>query len=469
MARSIFDQALLDEGILGTPLEALARSVYSQESNSGKNTATSNAGAVGGMQIIPSTFRSVADQGWSITDPYYNARAGIRYLKQGNEATGGDPQLTAAYYYGGPGGAKKLANGIAVADPRNPNAPTTAQYADQVLGRAKNFTIGSNMPTPPNPNDSSQAILNQVIQPPQSGDGILDKIANRPGLSEALIGMGAGLLSQTGTSNPLANGLAKGFQGFNAGMSTGIENAKARVVPIAGGAFSQITHPDGRVEIVPNTEAQKFLRDQAQLKSESAMRLQQYKYDNAPLTPGEQRDLRELDQGISSADRGIIEANNVKTQLNDPKVSQALRQAGDLPFGQAIMGALGMDEATVNQRLESLRVEAWLTSSAKLKGAISDAENKRLNAPLPKLSDSAKVWNEFIDQRVKDLQTMREGLQRVRDTDYRRGGKPPEAPSAPKAPDANPVPPAGKVESAPLAPVGGGSNDDPLGLNLKKR
>ena len=131
---SLFEDALKAEGITGT-LADVARSIYQQESGSGKNTKTSNAGAAGGMQIIPSTFNSVADKGWDINDPSHNARAGIRYVSQMFKQAGGDPALTAAGYYGGPGGLEKARKGVAVSDPRNPHAPTTLQYGQQVAAR----------------------------------------------------------------------------------------------------------------------------------------------------------------------------------------------------------------------------------------------------------------------------------------------------------------------------------------------
>lgn len=129
-----FEGALKAEGVAG-PIADIARSIYQQESGSGKNTKTSNAGAMGGMQIIPGTFKSVADKDWDINDPTHNARAGIRYVKQLYDQAGGDPALTAAGYYGGPGGLEKARRGVAVADPRNPNAPTTLQYGQQVAAR----------------------------------------------------------------------------------------------------------------------------------------------------------------------------------------------------------------------------------------------------------------------------------------------------------------------------------------------
>ena len=137
MAQNPFEKALADEGLVGTPLESLARSIYMQESGGGRNTKTSNAGAVGGMQILPGTFQEVLPGG-DINDPYQNSVAGLRYIKKLSGMAGGDPSLVAAGYYGGLGGMQKAKQGVAVSDPRNPNAPTTLEYAKQVLSRTDN-------------------------------------------------------------------------------------------------------------------------------------------------------------------------------------------------------------------------------------------------------------------------------------------------------------------------------------------
>lgn len=136
MSRSLFENALAAEGVTGS-LADLAHSIYSQESGGGKNTKTSNRGAVGGMQVMPGTFKEVADKDWDINNPEHNARAGIRYLKKLEQKAGGDPALTAAGYYGGPGGMEKARRGIAVSDPVNPHAPNTLEYGQQVLARMK--------------------------------------------------------------------------------------------------------------------------------------------------------------------------------------------------------------------------------------------------------------------------------------------------------------------------------------------
>ena len=133
-AASPIEHAIADEGV-SPQVADIARSIYQQESSSGKNTTTSNAGAVGGMQIIPATFNRMADKGWSIDNPEHNARAGVRYIAMLNDKAGGDPALTAAGYYGGEGAISKAKQGIAVSDPKNPNAPNTLQYGQQVASR----------------------------------------------------------------------------------------------------------------------------------------------------------------------------------------------------------------------------------------------------------------------------------------------------------------------------------------------
>lgn len=131
---SPLDFALDAEGVTG-PLADIARSIYMQESGGGKNTKTSSAGARGGMQIIPDTFKRVADKGWDINNPIHNARGGVRYLKKLWDDTDGDPRLTAVGYYGGEGAIPDAVKGKARYDADEPKAPNTLQYADQVLAR----------------------------------------------------------------------------------------------------------------------------------------------------------------------------------------------------------------------------------------------------------------------------------------------------------------------------------------------
>ncbi len=136
VVKSGIDGALAAEGITGARA-AFVKSIYQQESGSGANTKTSNAGAVGGMQIIPATFNRMADKGWNIANPDHNMRSGVRYASLVYDKAGGNPALAGAGYYGGEGAIDKARKGVAVSDPRNPKAPNTLQYGQQVASRIK--------------------------------------------------------------------------------------------------------------------------------------------------------------------------------------------------------------------------------------------------------------------------------------------------------------------------------------------
>lgn len=140
----LFDKALDMEGITEPKERAFLKALHAQES-SGKTTAkTSNRDAQGAMQILPGTFKQVADKDMDISKPLDNMRAGIRYGKKGFDAAGGDPVLAGAYYYGGPGGMQKAAKGVAVSDPKNPNAPDTVEYGKSIAQRMTDLLpIGS--------------------------------------------------------------------------------------------------------------------------------------------------------------------------------------------------------------------------------------------------------------------------------------------------------------------------------------
>lgn len=141
MSRGLFEAAIRAEGLNDTQAN-LAFSIFGQESGAGRNTQTSNRGAVGAMQIRPGTFNEVADPGWDINNPEHNMRAGLRYLQKMSKLAGGDPRLAAIGYYSGPGGMEKARRGVPVSDPKNPSYPNTFQYADQVMGRMGKGRVG---------------------------------------------------------------------------------------------------------------------------------------------------------------------------------------------------------------------------------------------------------------------------------------------------------------------------------------
>ncbi len=109
-------------GVTDAPETALVLSVTRQES-SFNPSARSGAGALGMMQLLPSTARSVARReglGWGrLEDPDFNMRVGAAYLGQLVNTFSGSYLLAAAAYNAGPGRPAQWTS--LCGDPRNAN------------------------------------------------------------------------------------------------------------------------------------------------------------------------------------------------------------------------------------------------------------------------------------------------------------------------------------------------------------
>jgi soluble lytic murein transglycosylase-like protein len=94
----------------------LVRAVVKVESNFNSN-AVSRKGAMGLMQLMPSTARSLKVQ--NPFDPEQNVDAGVRHLKQLLENYGGDVNLTLAAYNAGAGAVARSAGVPRYAETQN--------------------------------------------------------------------------------------------------------------------------------------------------------------------------------------------------------------------------------------------------------------------------------------------------------------------------------------------------------------
>lgn len=106
------------------PVHYLA-AIMSVESNRYDPCSTSHSGAQGLLQLMPGTARYVG-----VADPYRPAeavRGGAAYLSEALAASGGDPELAAAYYNFGP---------RALITPRQSWPEETRRYVDDRLPAA---------------------------------------------------------------------------------------------------------------------------------------------------------------------------------------------------------------------------------------------------------------------------------------------------------------------------------------------
>lgn len=94
---------------MGVP-EDLAVAVAYQESRLNPATKDSPKGAVGIMQVMPTTARGMGLGERELRDPMRNIDAGLTYLKQALRETQ-DPALAVIYYNAGPGGLRQFDQG----------------------------------------------------------------------------------------------------------------------------------------------------------------------------------------------------------------------------------------------------------------------------------------------------------------------------------------------------------------------
>jgi hypothetical protein len=290
-AKDPFESALAAEGATGKVAD-IARSIYTQESGGGKNTKTSNAGAMGGMQIIPDTFKSVADKDWNINDPQQNARAGIRYVKQLYDQAGGDPALTAAGYYGGPGGLEKARRGVAVSDPRNPDAPTTLQYGQQVAARLPKTPLNPVMAAGKAITDAIIPSANAAEVPAQQPESPYAKMSDEEllaaykkmqpapgrGVMGKVLDAGSKAWDAVGTAQQATKDYAKGLIGGAAGIGNTIINAAS--VPVVPNGPNGLINPETQAPAVQAKNADR----QAGLAAYTAEQPKTLPYEAGKLT-----------------------------------------------------------------------------------------------------------------------------------------------------------------------------------------
>lgn len=257
-----------------------------------------------------------------------------------------------------------------------------------------------NAQQPPQPQQQPQpqGVLNQAQEP-----GILqrmgiqtDNFSNR--LGNALMAAGSRDPAMTLLELQKADSLAAASK-------------KPKVTPLADGAFSLITYPDGSTKVVKNDDVAQYLGDMQQTKFEQAIQ--------KVITSG-----RVNAEGAAAKDdvkRGgdAREAVNQTQALLDgwTKAEEVVnQQAKDSPIGSKVQGLFpgiagffGGDQVASNKFLQGLTVDETLLNTARTKGAISDAEMRLFKSPIPSPTDDREtVWKPFIKERMPVIRKLLE-------------------------------------------------------------
>jgi hypothetical protein len=349
----LFDKALDMEGINNPRERAFLKALHAQESSGKATEKTSNRDAHGAMQILPATFKSVADADMDINKPLDNMRAGIRYGLQGFTAAKGDPVLAGAYYYGGPGGMQKAAKGQAVSDPKNPKAPNTLDYGNSIAKRMTALlpigsAVAEEIPGAKKaPVDTSLAaqIPGQSVQAPASNydqtNSFFGRMADKMGIPlEAQRQIGTTLNAPT----PLAPVVG------SAKSSSGIVALGEKI----GDKLGFLQGPKGRMSAQEIAALQK---ESGGLKALEASQQVTKEAQAAGATLDEQEYLRKMIE----ANRAKEAADKYSKSANIAEASM-LREAGDVANAQRLAQAGGKAQAA--GRVDALADKAFPTNNA---------------------------------------------------------------------------------------------------------
>lgn len=133
----------------------LALSIFSQESSGNFKIRDSYAGAEGGMQVMPGTYKAMMGTSEGRRDPWNNLEAGLRYIAYGQRTLGTkDPALLAAGYHAGYD-RKDLKQGII--PNTSDGTKLTRDYAREVSARVAKAGGGAPAATPASANSAAPA------------------------------------------------------------------------------------------------------------------------------------------------------------------------------------------------------------------------------------------------------------------------------------------------------------------------
>lgn len=273
-------------------------------------------------------------------------------------------------------------------------------------------------------------------------------------VNAGILGAAEGIL----TAPDLMSALGKGFGGYNRGYNTSLVANRPKVTPLADGAFSQVTMPDGSTKIVGNAQVADFLKNkwatQQQQKQENIILGGQVGAQRSGAT-SDINTAREAEPLLNTTNAMIdtfnkaLQAVSAQADPNTPgstwtvpglniKIPKAQIQG----LAPGLAGFFGGDQAAANKFLQGLKVDQTLLNTAQTKGAISNVEMALFASPIPSLTDDREtVWKPYLQARIPVLKKLAEFYQKqIREGQNAASGStvtgPPGAPRPQAAPAA---------------------------------
>lgn len=365
----LFEAALQMEGVTDPAEIAFLKSIHGQESGGKATEKTSNRGAAGPMQVMPATFKAYADSDMDISKPLDNMRVGIRYGREGFTAAKGNPVLAGAYYYGGPGGMKKAAQGVAVSDPENPKAPTTIGYGQSIAQRmAALLPIGTAQAEEKRPYKGETATDRQI------GPEGTSYATGATGLGALL---GAKLGSLSGNLGPLNNvltpatragiaapavGMGMGVGAIGGALSGGAANALSNATPEQLSQLqSDIGSDTGLAAAIMNPENRKpqaYIPTNP-LENQSAAETARLKRQTSALPPEIKK------EAIATAKEELPKDTLLGFGRDDVIMFGLQLMAGQSPFALQNVGAAGIGTLAAKQAREKAALDKELVQAHK--------------------------------------------------------------------------------------------------------
>lgn len=238
-------------------------------------------------------------------------------------------------------------------------------------------------------------------------------------MTAGILGAAEGIL----TAPDLMSAMGKGFGGFNRGYNASITTNRPKVTPLADGAFSQVTMPDGSTKIVGNAQVAEFLKNKWATQQEQ-------KQANIILggQVGTQRGAATVEVKMGAEAIPMLNSTTSTLDTFDKALKLVTAQADPntpgafwepvpgfkIPKAQiqglapGLAGFFGGDQAAANKFLQGLKVDQTLLNTAQTKGAISNQEMNLFASPIPSLTDDReKVWKPYLAARMPVLQKLK--------------------------------------------------------------